>query len=105
MRMIIALIRPEKLQMVKDELKSIGINGLTITHVVGRGEQGGLSFSSRVGSITLDEIEKIRVETVIEDDKVDGAVAAIGKAAKTGNPGDGRIFILPVLESMKIREL
>ncbi len=105
MKMIIAVIRPEKLQAVKDALKGVGINGLTITHVVGRGEQGGIQFSSRVGSITLDEIEKVKVETVIDDGKVESAVAAIRAAATTGSPGDGRLFILPVEQSMKIREI
>ncbi len=105
MKMIIAVIRPEKLQAVKDALKGVGISGLTITHVVGRGEQGGIQFSSRVGSITLDEIEKVKIETVIDDGKVESAVAAIRAAATTGSPGDGRLFILPVEQSMKIREI
>lgn len=105
MKMIIAVIRPEKLQAVKDALKDIGVKGLTITHVVGRGEQGGVVFSSRVGSMTLDEIEKVKIETVIDDGLVEPAVQAIGKAAATGSQGDGRLFILPVEQSMKIREI
>ena len=105
MKMIVAIIRPDKLQPVKDALKGIGINGMTITHVVGRGQQGGIVFSSRVGSMTLDEIEKVKVETVVEDNEVDGAVSVIGKAATTGAPGDGRIFIIPVERSLKIREI
>lgn len=104
MKMIIAIIRPEKLQAVKDALKSIGINGITIIHVVGRGEQGGIQFSSRVGSMTFDEIEKVKIEVVIGDEKVDDAIRAIRAAAATGSPGDGRIFILPVEQSLKIRE-
>lgn len=105
MEMIIAIIRPEKLQAVKDALKGIGVNALTITHVVGRGEQGGIQFSSRVGSMTLDEIEKVKIEIVINDDRMDEVIKTIAGAAKTGSPGDGKIFVVPVSQSLKIREI
>ena len=105
MQMVIAIFRPERLQAVKDSLRSIGVNAMTITHVVGRGEQGGIKFSSRVGSMTLDEIEKVKVEIVIDDDRLNDVITTIAGAAKTGSPGDGKIFVLPVSQSLKIREL
>lgn len=103
MKMVMAIIRPERLQCVKDGLKNMGVNGLTITRVTGRGEQMGLKFTTRVGEFIVDEIEKVKIETVIDDDKVDDVIATIRKFSETGNPGDGRIFIIPVEQSIKIR--
>ena len=103
MKMIVAIFRPERLQCVKDRLKDIGVNGMTITHVTGRGEQMGLVFTTRVGDFIVDEIEKIKIESVVEDDQVQMVIDTIRAKAETGHPGDGRIFILPVLESYKIR--
>ena len=102
-KMIVAIFRPERLQCVKDRLKDIGVNGMTITHVTGRGEQMGLVFTTRVGDFIVDEIEKVKLEIVIDDERVDDVVAAIRKTAETGHPGDGRIFLIPVLESIRIR--
>ena len=103
MKMVMAIIRPERLQCVKDGLKNMGVNGLTITRVTGRGEQMGLKFTTRVGEFVVDEIEKVKIETVIDDDKVEDVIATIRKFSETGNPGDGRIFIIPVEQSIKIR--
>lgn len=104
MKMVMAVIRPERLQCVKDALKNIGINGMTITHVTGRGEQMGLVFTNRVGEFTIDEIEKVKVEVVVEDDQTDAVIAEIRRVADTGHPGDGRIFIIPVEDSIRIRQ-
>ena len=87
MKMVVAIVRPERLQCVKDALRDHGINGMTITHVTGRGEQMGLKFTNRVGEFIVDEIEKIKIETVVEDSQVDGVVAAIQRVANTGHPG------------------
>ena len=76
---------------------------MTITHVTGRGKQKGLVFTTRVGEFIVDEIEKTKIEIVVDDDKVDCVVANIRENAETGHPGDGRIFIIPVLESIRIR--
>ena len=103
MKMIVAVIRPERLQVVKDGLSDIGVCGMTITHVTGRGKQKGLVFTTRVGEFIVDEIEKAKIEIVVDDDKVDCVVANIRENAETGHPGDGRIFIIPVLESIRIR--
>ena len=103
MKMVVAIVRPERLQCVKDALRDHGINGMTITHVTGRGEQMGLKFTNRVGEFIVDEIEKVKIETVVEDSQADGVVTAIQRVANTGNPGDGRIFVIPVERSIKIR--
>ena len=103
MKMIVAVIRPEKLQCVKDGLKDIGINGMTVTHVTGRGEQMGLKFTTRVGEFVVDEIEKVKIETVVGDDQTEKVIGTIRKHAETGYPGDGRIFVIPVEESIRIR--
>lgn len=103
MKMVMAIIRPERLQCVKDGLKEKGINGITITHVTGHGEQMGLVFTTRVGEFVVDEIEKIKIESVVEDDQVQMVIDTIRAKAETGHPGDGRIFVIPVLESYKIR--
>ena len=104
MKMITAIIRPEKLQAVKDSLKESGINALTMTEVRGRGQQSGIVFTNRVGSLVIDEIEKTRIDVVLEDEEVDTAITAIKKAAATGHMGDGRIFVLPVERSIRIRD-
>ena len=91
MKLVMAVIRPERLQCVKDALKDIGINGMTITHVTGRGEQMGLKFTNRVG------------EFVIDDADLDRVIQTIRRSSETGNPGDGRIFVIPVEQSIRIR--
>ena len=104
MKMIMAVIRPERLQHVKDALKDVGINAMTITDVRGRGQQSGLTFSNRVGTFVVDELEKTKIEIVIEDEQKDDAIKAIRAAAATGHMGDGRIFVMPVEEDIRIRE-
>ena len=103
MKMVVAVIRPERLQCVKDAMRDIGINGMTITHVTGRGEQMGLRFTNRVGEFVVDEIEKVKIESVVEDSDVDRVIDTIKRVAETGNPGDGRIFVIPVERSIRIR--
>ena len=103
MKLVMAIIRPERLQCVKDALKDVGINGMTITHVTGRGEQMGLKFTNRVGEFVIDEIEKVKVEVVIDDADLDRVIQTIRRSSETGNPGDGRIFVIPVEQSIRIR--
>ena len=104
MKMIMAVIRPERLQPVKDALKEVGINAMTITDVRGRGQQSGLKFSNRVGTFVVDELEKTKIEIVVEDGQKDDAIKAIRAAAATGHMGDGWIFVIPVEEDIRIRE-
>ncbi len=103
MKMIVAIFRPERLQCVKDAMRDAGINGMTITHVTGRGEQMGLKFTTRVGEFVVDEIEKVKIESIVEDEDVDRLIEVIRSHATTGSPGDGRIFVIPVEQSLKIR--
>ncbi len=104
MKMIVAVFRPEKLQAVKDSLKEAGIKAMTITDVRGRGQQSGIVFSNRVGTTTTDEIEKTKVEVVVEDSEEKLTIDAIRSAARTGHEGDGRIFVIPVEKSIRIRD-
>lgn len=103
MKMIEAIIRPEKLKAVKDSLCKIGINALTINNVKGRGEQAGLEFTARSGVFRIDELPKVMLQVVIEDRDEDKVVEAICTAARTGEMGDGKIFVLPVSRAIKIR--
>ncbi len=104
MKMIMAIVRPEKVQAVKDALKAMGVNGMTITSVRGRGQQSGLKFTNRVGTIVVDEIEKAKLEIVIDDRDENAVIDAIRKAAVTGHMGDGRIFVIPIEKSIRIRD-
>ncbi|MDR0523723.1 MAG: P-II family nitrogen regulator [Candidatus Methanoplasma sp.] len=102
MKMIVAIIRPERLQSVKAALTEAGISGMTIVPVRGRGSQAGIRFTTRVGSFCVDEIEKTMLEIVVEDDRKQDAIDAVRRSAATGSIGDGRIFVIPVEESLKV---
>ena len=105
MKMVVAIVRPEKYGEVKDALKDRGVTGMTFTPVTGRGMQAGVKFTNRVGEFMIDEIEKVKIEIVVEDDsKVPCVVDTICQAAKTGRHGDGRIFVLPVESAVRISE-
>lgn len=100
---IVAIIRPEKLDIVKDMLEEIECYGLTITEVKGRGEQLGLTEKYRGNSYHIDLINKIKIEIVTTEDKVDSIVKTIKDGAYTGNIGDGKIFISSVDSVIRIR--
>ena len=104
MRMVVAIVRPEKAQDVKDAIHKAGFNGMTVTHVTGRGRQAGLRFATRAGELIVDEIEKTKFEMVVEDGEVDALVECVCAASCTGNPGDGRIFVLPVEQTYRISD-
>ena len=103
MKLIIAVIKPFKLEEVKDSLSEIGIEGMTVTEVKGFGRQKGHTEIYRGSEYTVDFLPKIKLEIVIADNAVASAVAAIVKAAKTGKIGDGKVFVLPVEEAIRIR--
>jgi nitrogen regulatory protein P-II 1 len=103
MQFIKAIIKPERLDAVKAALEESGFFGMTITEVQGRGEQKGISLQYRGGTIVVDLIPKVEIELVVSDKTVDAVVEAIKKGAYTGKIGDGRIFIMPVSKSIKIR--
>jgi nitrogen regulatory protein P-II 1 len=103
MRKIEAIIKPFKLDEVKEALHAIGIQGMTVTEVKGFGRQKGHTELYRGAEYVVDFLPKIKIEIAIGDDLVDKAVAAIVEAANTGRIGDGKIFVLPVEEVVRIR--
>ena len=103
MKKIEAIIKPFKLEEVKDALSEVGIEGMTVTEVKGFGRQKGHTEIYRGSEYTVDFLPKIKLELVISDGQVSAAVSAIIKAAKTGKIGDGKIFVSPVEEAVRIR--
>ena len=103
MKKIEAIIKPFKLEEVKDALGEVGITGMTVTEVKGFGRQKGHTEIYRGSEYTVDFLPKIKLELVIGDGDVAQAVAAIVKAAKTGKIGDGKVFVSPVEEAVRIR--
>jgi nitrogen regulatory protein P-II 1 len=103
MKMIKAIIRPERLDFVKKALEEKGIYGMTVMAVEGRGDQKGISLQYRGGAITVDLISKVQVEVVVKEKDVETVIEAIKGGAKTGRIGDGRIFILPVEMTIRVR--
>jgi nitrogen regulatory protein P-II 1 len=103
MKKIEAIIKPFKLEDVKEALHEIGIEGMTVTEVKGFGRQKGHTEIYRGSEYTVDFLPKIKVEVVTADDRVAGAVEAIVKAARTGKIGDGKVFISPVESAVRIR--
>lgn len=103
MKKIEAIVKPFKLDDVKAALGEVGIEGMTVIEVKGFGRQKGHTEIYRGSEYTVDFLPKIKVEIVVADDRVEVAVGAIGKAAKTGKIGDGKIFISPVEEAIRIR--
>jgi nitrogen regulatory protein P-II 1 len=104
MKKIEAIIRPEKLDDVKLALSEKGYIGLNIVGVTGRGVQKGIVHAGRAGqAYSVDMLPKVKLETVVADKSVEDVVATIQKAAWTGNIGDGKIFILPVDDAIRVR--
>ncbi|MBC8341530.1 MAG: P-II family nitrogen regulator [Proteobacteria bacterium] len=103
MKKVEAIIKPFKLDEVKEALQQVGIQGLTVTEVKGFGRQKGHTELYRGAEYVVDFLPKIKLEIVVTDDMVDKAVEAIVEAANTGRIGDGKIFVLPLGESIRIR--
>ena len=103
MKKIDAIIKPYKLDDVKDALNDIGVKGMTITEVKGYGRQKGHTEIYRGAEYVVDFVPKIKIEAVVSDDLADKAIDAILKAANTGKIGDGKIFITPVEQVIRIR--
>ncbi len=103
MKKIEAIIKPFKLEEVKDALSEIGIDGMTVTEVKGFGRQKGHTEIYRGSEYTVDFLPKIKVEVVMDDGAVEGAVAAVIRAAKTGKIGDGKVFVTDVGQAIRIR--
>ena len=103
MKKIEATIRPERLEAVKSALAEIGIYGMTVSEVSGRGRQKGITLQWRVGEYTVDFLPKIRVDVVVLEEELGRALNAVVSAARTGERGDGKIFVLPVENAIRIR--
>ncbi len=103
MILVEALIRPQKLDDVKTALNDIGVSGMTVTEVRGSGKQKGFTQHYRGAEYTVNLIQKIKLEVVVTDDEAHGVAVAIVKAAQTGEIGDGKIFLIPVAEAIRIR--
>jgi nitrogen regulatory protein P-II 1 len=99
-----AIIRPEKLDDVKEKLAAAGFHGLNIVHVTGRGTQKGIVHMGRGGeTYTVDMLPKVKIEVVVSDADTDKVVQLIRDAAHTGNIGDGKIFLIPVADAIRVR--
>ena len=103
MKKIEAIIKPFKLEDVKEALKDIGVQGLTVTEVKGFGRQKGHTELYRGAEYVIDFLPKIKLEIVVADDQVAKVVEAVTESAKTGKIGDGKIFIFPMDEVIRIR--
>jgi nitrogen regulatory protein P-II 1 len=103
MKLITAIIKPFKLDEVRESLSALGVQGMTVTEVKGYGRQKGHTEIYRGSEYTVDFLPKIKVEVVVTDALCEGAVAAIVKAAKTGKIGDGKVFVSAVHEAIRIR--
>ena len=103
MKKIEAIIKPFKLEEVKEALADLGIEGMTVSEVKGFGRQKGHTEIYRGSEYTVDFLPKIKVEVVLGDALVESAVAALVKSAKTGKIGDGKVFVSPVEEAIRIR--
>ena len=103
MKKIEAIIKPFKLDEVKEALHDIGISGITVTEAKGFGRQKGHTELYRGAEYVVDFVPKVKVEVVLDDDQVDAAIDAIVSAAKTDKIGDGKIFVSPVEQAIRIR--
>jgi nitrogen regulatory protein PII len=103
MKKLEAIIKPFKLEEVKEALAELGIEGMTVTEVKGFGRQKGHTEIYRGSEYTVDFLPKVKVEVVLADDMVEKAVAAVVGAAKTGKIGDGKVFVSPIENAVRIR--
>ena len=103
MKKIEAIIRPEKLEPVRGALAEMGILGMTVTEVSGRGKQRGITLQWRAGEYRVELLPKIKIEIVVLDEDLGKALNAIVSRARTGERGDGKVFVLPVENAIRIR--
>lgn len=103
MKMVQAIVRPERLDMIKKLMEERGFIALSIMDVSGRGEQKGITLEYRGKKVEIDMLPKVKIEAVVEDQDVDNLIATIREAGRTGKFGDGKIFVLPVEMVAKVR--
>ena len=103
MKLVVAIVKPFKLDEVKEALREIDVHGLTTTDVEGFGRQRGHTEVYRGAEYQVDFVPKVKVEVLVDDDRVDEVVEAVMKAARTGKIGDGKIWVVPVEQVIRIR--
>ncbi|MEC9266933.1 MAG: P-II family nitrogen regulator [Alphaproteobacteria bacterium] len=103
MKMIVAIVKPFKLEDVREAMTGLGVQGMTVTEVKGFGRQRGQTEIYRGAEYVVDFVPKSRIEIVVDDDRAAAVVEAIAASAKTGKIGDGKIFVLDVGEAIRIR--
>jgi nitrogen regulatory protein PII len=103
MKLVSAVIKPFKLDEVKEALRSVGVNGLTVTEAQGFGRQRGHTEVYRGAEYQVDFVPKVKIEVLADDDQVQGIIDAIMKSARTGKIGDGKIFVFPCEQVHRIR--
>jgi len=103
MKLVVAIIKPFKLDDVREALHEVGIDGMTVIEAKGFGRQKGHTEIYRGAEYAIEFLPKLRLEVAISEDKVESAIEAIGNAARTGKIGDGKIFVLPLEEAVRIR--
>ena len=104
MKKIEAIFRPEKLEPIREALAEIGVMGMTVTEVSGRGRQKGITLQWRAGEYCVDLLPKVKIEVVVIEEDVGRAVRTIMSKARTGERGDGKIFVLPVENAIRISD-
>ena len=103
MKLITAIIKPFKLDAVREALASTGIDGMTVTEVIGYGRQKGHAEIYRGAEYQVDFVSKVRIEVAVPDEIADKAIEAIAESARTGEIGDGKIFLMPIDHAVRIR--
>jgi len=103
MKLVKAIIKPERFEAVKKALEDNGVTGMTVMEVQGRGEQKGITLEYRGKTMTVDMLPKIQIEIIVRDNEADDIITTIIGAAKTGKIGDGKIFVLPVDTAIRVR--
>ncbi len=103
MKLVMAIIKPFKLDEVREALVGLGLEGMTVTEVKGYGRQKGHKEIYRGAEYTVNFVPKVKIEVAVASDRVEAAVAAIAKAARTGQIGDGKIFVTEITHTLRIR--
>jgi nitrogen regulatory protein P-II 2 len=103
MKLITAIIKPFKLDAVREALAAAGIDGMTVTEVIGYGRQKGHTEIYRGAEYQVDFVSKVRIEVAVPDEIADKAIEAIAESARTGEIGDGKIFVMPIDHAVRIR--
>lgn len=103
MKVVVAVVKPFKLDEVKEALKTLGVQGLTLTEVQGFGRQGGHTETYRGAEYTIDLVPKVRLEILVDDGQVHDVVETVITSARTGKIGDGKVWVVPVEDVVRIR--